>query len=136
MTLSDIKKEIIGWKFTSYKLINISIGVLALLIYEFIARPIYRPYIYANRINDFHIADTIGNSLGTLATVFIFIGLLTSELLQGKYMMRIIILGLVLYETAHPLLGKAIDIWDIIATLVTGVLSYLLFICLFRKKAM
>lgn len=136
MTLSDIKKEIIGWKFTSYKLINISIGVLALLIYEFIARPIYRPYIYANRINDFHIADTIGNSLGTLATVFIFIGLLTSELLQGKYLMRIIILGLVLYETAHPLLGKTIDIWDIIATLVTGVLSYLLFICLFRKKAM
>ena len=35
-----------------------------------IGRKIYRPYIYANDIFDFWIADTIGNFTGTIAIVF------------------------------------------------------------------
>ena len=68
MTINDFKLELKNWKFTKYKAINFAIGISALLIYEFIGRPIYRPYIYANKINDFHIADTLDNPLGTITT--------------------------------------------------------------------
>jgi hypothetical protein len=66
MTLNDFLSEFKNWKFTKYKAINFAIGLSALLLYEFVGRPIYRPYIYTNKINDFHIADTLGNTFGTL----------------------------------------------------------------------
>lgn len=50
MELKDIMNELINFKFTKYKVINLFIGISALLIYEFIGRAIYRPYIYANNI--------------------------------------------------------------------------------------
>ena len=59
MTLEDLKNEAIRWRFTKYKLINLTIGLSALLFYEFVARPYYRPYIYAHKLYDFHIADTL-----------------------------------------------------------------------------
>jgi hypothetical protein len=73
MTFKDLKEGISNWKFTRERGINLSIGFSAVLIYEFLARPIYRPYIYKNNINDFHLADTIGNSLGTIAIIFVLI---------------------------------------------------------------
>jgi hypothetical protein len=127
MTFDNLKDEIKNWRFTKYKLINLAIGTCSLLIYEFIARPYYRPYIYRNRINDLHIADTLGNTLGTLATIFILVSLLSSEKERGNYLIRTATIVLVLYEIAQPLLGKPIDGWDILATLVTGLISYLIF---------
>jgi hypothetical protein len=59
MTINDFIKELRNWRLTKYKAINFVIGISALLIYEFVGRPIYRPYIYNNKINDFHIADDI-----------------------------------------------------------------------------
>jgi hypothetical protein len=79
MTFDHLKDEIKHWRFTQYKFINLVIGSCSLLIYEFIARPYYRPYIYRNRINDLHIADTLGNTLGTLATIFILVSLFSSR---------------------------------------------------------
>ena len=134
MTIKDLKKEIITWRFTKYKIINLSIGISALLIYEFIGRPYYRPYIYSSQIYDFHIADTLGNSLGTIATIFILASLLSSEVSNGKFLIKIITLSVVLYEIAHPLLGKPIDIWDIVATLLAGTLSFLIVHYLFGKN--
>ena len=74
MTIKDLRDGLTSWEFTKERKVNLTIGLLAVLTLEFIARPIYRPYIYRNNINDFHIADTIGNTLGTLATIFILIG--------------------------------------------------------------
>jgi hypothetical protein len=122
MTIHDIKEGLRNWKFTHERVINLSVGFLAVLIYEFFARPIYRPYIYSNRINDFHIADTIGNSLGTVATVFVFIGIIGKGRVQHAFLIKLITFSVVLYEVAHPLLGKPIDPWDILATVVTGFL--------------
>jgi len=70
MILNDFVTEFRNWKFTKYKAINFGVGISALLIYEFVGRPIYRPYIYNNKINDFHVADTLGNTFGTLPTIF------------------------------------------------------------------
>jgi hypothetical protein len=59
LTLTNIKTELKAWKPTKNRAINLVIGVSALLIYEFIGRPIYRPYIYSNGINNFHFADIL-----------------------------------------------------------------------------
>ena len=127
MTLKDLKYAIIHWKLTKERIINLAIGISAILVYEFLARPIYRPYIYRNRINDFHIADTIGNSLGTIATVFVLIGLIGEGKSQHLFLIKLITISIVLYELAHPLLGKTIDPWDIAATILTGGLCLILY---------
>lgn len=126
MTLNDFKREISNWKFTKPKAIYLAIGMAALLFYEFVARPYYRPYIYKNNINDFHIADTIGNSLGTIATIFGFLFLLGGEKKRDDFLIKTLTISLVVYELAHPLLGKPIDPWDIAATLLTGVFCFFL----------
>ena len=127
MTLNDIKDDLSNWKLTRERIINLSIGVSAILIYEFIARPIYRPYIYRNNINDYHIADTLGNTLGTIATIFVLIGLIGSGRNQHMFLIKTITICVALYEVAHLLLGKPIDPWDIVATIITGGLCIFLY---------
>jgi uncharacterized membrane protein len=132
MTLNDFKTELKNWKFTKYKAINFAIGISALLIYEFIGRPIYRPYIYKNKINDFHIADTLGNTFGTLPTIFFLIAIFSNDTTKGNYLIKLGTFSVVAFELAHPLLGKPIDIWDIIATILMGLVSYLIYNSLFK----
>lgn len=133
MTIEDFKKEIKNWKFTRYKAINLMIGMAALLVYEFIGRPWYRPYIYSNKINDFHFADTLGNSLGTITTIFILIFLLSNEKVKGNYLIRLGTISVTLFEMGHPLLGKPIDFWDIAATIITGYICYVVFNYIFKN---
>lgn len=121
MTVKDLKEGIKNWRFTKEKIIFLSLGLSALLIYEFIASPIYRPYIYSHNIYDFHIADTIGNSIGTMATVFLFIGLVGYSKIQSIFLINTITISITIYELAHPALGKKIDPWDIAATILTGI---------------
>lgn len=127
MTIEDLKRGVNSWRLTKERVVNLSIGLSAVLIYEFLARPIYRPYIYKNHINDFHLADTLGNSLGTMATVFVLIGFLGHGRKQNIFLINTITISVALYELAHPLLGKAIDPWDILATGITGGLCLLLY---------
>ncbi len=124
MTIDDLKNSLTYWRFTKERLINLTIGFSAVLIYEFVARPIYRPYIYRNNLNDFHIADTLGNSLGTIATIFVLIGLIGEGRVQHLFLITIITISVAFYEVAHPLLGKPIDPWDILATILTGGLCF------------
>jgi hypothetical protein len=133
MTLNEFKQEIITWKFSKQKTINFAVGLSALLIYEFVARPYYRPYIYSHTIYDFHIADTIGNSLGTIAVVFGFLFLLGGEKSRDQFLIRTMVISVVVYEIAHPLLGKPIDLWDIAATILTGGFCIILHKFLYRE---
>lgn len=127
MTIKDLREAIVGWRFTRERLVNLAIGLSAILIYEFVARPFYRPYIYRNNINDFHLADTIGNSLGTIATIFVLIGFIGKGRSQHLFLIKTITISVTLYEIAHPLLGKQIDPWDIVATILTGGLCFVLY---------
>lgn len=120
MTITDLKVGLAKWRLTRDRIINLAIGMSAILIYELIARPIYRPYIYENNINDFHLADTIGNSLGTVAAVFVIIGFIAEGRAQHLFLINTITISIVLYEIGHSLLGKPIDPWDILATVITG----------------
>jgi hypothetical protein len=134
MTINDFIIEFRNWKLTKYKAINFAIGISALLIYEFVGRPIYRPYIYDNKINDFHIADTLGNTFGTLPTLFFLIAILSNETTKGNYLIKLGTFSVVVFELAHPLLGKPIDIWDIVATIMTGIISYLIYNSVFKNR--
>jgi hypothetical protein len=134
MTLNDFLSEFKNWKFTKYKAINFAIGLSALLLYEFVGRPIYRPYIYTNKINDFHIADTLGNTFGTLPTIFFLIAILSNDITKGNYLIKLGTISVVVFELAHPLLGKPIDIWDIIASIFTGLASYLIYHSIFKDN--
>lgn len=127
MTIKDLKDGITGWRFTRERIINLTIGISAILIYEFIARPIYRPYIYRSNINDFHIADTIGNTLGTVAAIFVTVGFLGQGRTQHLFLIWNNIIGVALYEIAQPFFGKPIDPWDVVATVMTGGLSLILY---------
>jgi hypothetical protein len=127
MTINDLKEGVYNWRLTKERKINLTIGATAILILEFLARPIYRPYIYRNHIDDFHLADTLGNSLGTVAAIFVLIGLIGQGRIQHLFLIKTITISVVLYELAHPLLGKSIDPWDIVATFVTGWLCWILY---------
>lgn len=73
--MEKLKSEIVGCMRSKKRVRNMIVGISAVLLYE-AARAYYRPFIYSNAINDFHLADTLGNSLGTVAAVFVFASLL------------------------------------------------------------
>jgi hypothetical protein len=127
MNIKELKEDLYHWKISKERVIHFAIGMAALLIYEFIARPYYRPYIYQHQINDLHIADTLGNSLGTIATIYTLIALFGRTRPQHIFLINTITISVALYEVAHPLLGKPIDPWDILATIVSGGFCFLLY---------
>ena len=117
---------------TSLKKITLLIGVSAFLITE-LGRSFYRPYIYANKIDDYFIADTIGNSFGTVTAIFMILTLSGKGTSKDWKIVFIIIAGLIIYEFLN-LTGKtAIDVNDIIATVVFGTISVLIYFFLLKK---
>jgi len=117
--MERLKSEIVTWLRSKRRTLNMLVGISTVLRYE-AARAYYRPFIYSNAINDFHIADTLGNSLGTVATVFVFTSLLGRHSMQDYFLIRTVTISVLVYELAHPLLGKPIDFWDMAATLIAG----------------
>lgn len=134
MTINDITESAGNWKITRQRIIDLAIGTVILLLHEFIAKPYYRPFIFSNNIFDFHIADTLGNSLGTFAAVFIVAGLVGKDKSKNNPLIKTTILALVVYELLQPLLGKPIDPWDIAATLLTGGFCILLYKTIHNQK--
>ena len=127
MRIVDFIEGLKAWRFTRARAIDLTVDLIAVLLYECVARPYYRPYIYSQGINDFHIADTLGNSLGTIATVFFFLFLLGGETKRDIFLINMITLSVAVYELAHPLLGKSIDPWDLAATILSGGICHLIY---------
>lgn len=94
---------------------------------------IYRPYIYNHKINDFHIADTLGNTFGTMPTLFLLVAVLSKDTIKGNYLIKLGTFAVVVFELLHPLLGKPIDFWDVIATVITGIISFFLYNGIFKN---
>lgn len=133
MKLEDIKKAFTDWFFNKSRVFNLFIGLLAVLLYE-VARAYYRPYIYTNGLNDFHIADTLGNTLGTVATVFVFTSLFGTDRAREVFLIRTVTISVFLYELAHPLLGKPIDPWDMVATILAGIFCESVYKLIYRRS--
>ena len=52
---------------------------------------------------------------------------LNAKLMQHLFLIRTLIISVALYEIAQPLLGKPIDPWDIVETVMTGGLCLILY---------
>ena len=118
--------------FTSLNKSTLFIAIIAFSITE-LGRSFYRPYIYENKIADCFIADTIGNSFGTMTAIFMILTLSGKGTNKDWILVLIIIAGLLVYELLN-LTGKtAIDINDMIATVIFGTISALIYFFLLRK---
>jgi len=69
-----------------------------------------------------------------LQTIFFLIAILSNGTTKGNYLIKLGTFSVVVFELAHPLLGKPIDIWDIIATIMTGFISYFIYNTIFKDK--
>ena len=125
--MTDFLIGLKAWRFTRARRFDLLVTLISIALYEFVARPYYRPYIYSQGINDFHIADTIGNTLGTLATVFTFLFLLGGETKRDLFIINTVTVSVAVYELAHPLLGKPMDPWDLGATVLMGGICHLIY---------
>lgn len=110
---------------TRRRVINLLLGLCALLLTE-VGRHVYRPFIYARDIYDFHIADTLGNSFGTITTIFVMLAVFGGDRQSDNRVVLSVTVGVVLYELGQPLMGNPIDPWDVLATVVSGLLTWVL----------
>ncbi len=85
---------------------------------------VYRPYIYSNSINDFHIADSIPSFLGVLIMSNIIY--LNDKNLEYDFLLYLCpTIGLIIYEFLQYYLHVGtFDINDIIFTLIGGIIVF------------
>jgi len=94
-----------------------------------IGRYIYRPFIYKNKIDDFGIADSMGNSGGIIVQIFFALAIINSTKKKGLRLIAFMVIGYVLYEIAQPFLPKGVfDIKDIYGTFIGGIIALILFL--------
>ena len=99
-----------------------------------IGRKIYRPYIYANDIFDFWIADTIGNFTGTIAIIFFDFAGINPGYKKGRIFLFVITIGLIVYELLQYFSPRSRCDWkDIVATLIAGLLSWGIYELVFSR---
>ena len=98
-----------------------------------IGRYIYRPFIYENNINDYGIADSMGNLGGIIVQIFFGLTLLNSTKKKGFRIISFLVLGYILYEIAQLYLPKGVFDWkDIYGTIIGGLIGLLLFLLLHK----
>jgi hypothetical protein len=102
--------------------------ILAFFLTE-AGRFIYRPYIYEHNINDYGLADSVGNWGGILVQIFFGLTLLNSGFKKGLRLIGFFVAGYILYEILQPILPKGTFDWlDIYGTLIGGVFAMLIFL--------
>jgi len=120
------KKRIL--KFDSLRLVYFITFLLSFALTE-IGRYIYRPYIYENNINDFGIADSMGNLGGIVVQIFFGLSFFNPGKKKGIYLITFFVVGYIVYEILQPYLPKGTFDWrDIYGTLIGAVFSLLLFL--------
>jgi len=94
-----------------------------------VGRFIYRPYIYNYGIKDLGFADVVGNLFGTIVIIFVELGILHANKVQGIRLIALITTGICLYELSQFILPRGVLDWkDLIATLVAGMITLGIFL--------
>ena len=89
----------------------------------------YRPYIYANDINDYGLADSMGNLGGIVVQIYFSLAVLNVSKNKGLVVIGFIVVGYILYEIVQPYLPKGVFDWkDIYGTVLGGAVSLLLWL--------
>jgi hypothetical protein len=120
--------------YSRLKKVTLGIGIAAYFLTE-MARSFYRPYIYANDINDWVVADTIGNSLGTVTAVFMILTLAGRGTSWDWRLVGMVIIGLVGYEALNLTGNHRFDLNDVLATLLFGGISILVYSQILKNLA-
>jgi hypothetical protein len=108
--------------YSRLKKLTLAIGISAWFLTE-MARSFYRPYIYANDISDWVVADTVGNSLGTITAVFMILTLSGRGSSRDWWLVGMVIAGLIGYEMLNLFSDYPFDLNDVLATLMFGGIS-------------
>jgi len=112
----------------TFRIIYFITFLIAFVLTE-IGRHLYRPYIYNNKINDFGIADSIGNSGGIIVQIFFGLAIINSTKKKGIRLIAFFTIGYILYEIIQPFLPKGVFDWqDIYGTLIGGIIGLLIFL--------
>ncbi len=105
-------------------------AVVAFLLTE-AGRSVYRPYVYGNGINDFGIADSMGNLGGIVVQIFFSLALLNSQKKKAFNVIGFLVAGYILYEIVQPYLPKGVFDWkDIYGTIIGGFVAVMLLLLL------
>ncbi|NVK49583.1 MAG: hypothetical protein HWE09_07420 [Cyclobacteriaceae bacterium] len=105
------------------RVIYFGIAVFFFFLTE-IGRNIYRPFIYSNHIDDFGIADSIGNLGGVIVQIFFTLAILNSPGKKAFHVIGFIVIGYILYEIVQPYLPRGVFDWkDIYGTVIGGLIS-------------
>ena len=98
-----------------------------------IGRYIYRPFIYENNINDFGLADSMGNLGGIIVQIFFGLALINATKKIGLIVISVCVIGYILYEVVQPILPKGVFDWkDIYGTIIGGLIGMLLFLLIHK----
>ncbi len=115
-------------KFDALRLIYFISFLFSFALTE-IGRYIYRPFVYENNINDFGIADSMGNLGGIVVQIFFGLSIINSTRKKGIRLISFFTIGYIVYEVLQLYLPKGTFDWkDIYGTLIGGVFSLLLFL--------
>ena len=94
-----------------------------------LGRYVYRPFIYANNINDFGIADSMGNLGGIIVQIFFGMTILNPTRPKGLRLILLFVGGYILYEFLQPWLPKGTFDWkDVYGTFIGGIIGLLLYL--------
>jgi len=116
----------------TFRIIYFVMFLLSFVLTE-IGRYVYRPFIYENNINDFGIADSMGNLGGIIVQLFFGLTVFNSTKKKGLRLISFFIIGYTLYEIAQPFLPKGVFDWkDIYGTFVGGIIGLLLFLLIHK----
>ena len=92
-----------------------------------VGRTVYRPFVYEAGIDDFGLADSVGNLGGIVAQVFTSLAILNSPKSKAFTVIAFLVVGYVAYEVVQPYLPRGVFDWnDIYGTLLGGAVSVLL----------
>lgn len=112
----------------TFRLVYLIISIVSFLFTE-IGRFVYRPFIYESNINDFGIADSIGNLGGIVVQVFAGLAILNPPFKKGFRLIAFFTIGYIVYELVQPVLPHGVfDMNDIYATLIGGIFTLFLYI--------
>jgi len=96
-------------------------------------RKVYRPYVYANGVRDWGMADVMGNLSGSLAIIFFDLGVTHATRAQGLRIIGLVTVGLIAYEVVQGVLPRSVFDWkDVAATLLAGGIAVVVLLILHR----
>ncbi|MCF8366452.1 MAG: hypothetical protein K9H16_11760 [Bacteroidales bacterium] len=114
-------------KFDRLRIVYLVCFILAFALTE-AGRYFYRPWVYQNDINDFGIADSMGNLGGVVVQIFFGMTVFNPLVKKGIRLIVFFVLGYIVYEFLQFILPKGTFDWkDVFGTLVGGFFGLILF---------